>query len=319
MQILSTTDLHTNLVNYDYHQDKPSQTVGLSKTAVLIKKARETNPNTVLVDRGDTIQGIPFGTYKALIDPVAQGETHPIYKAFEMLGYDAETLGNHEFNYGLEFLDHMVKAAKINIINVNVRNAQTGDYYYNPYKIVNKTFTDTDGKWKVVNSKAKLEKNDTKSDIADKDLIDMAAYDHNGPSTQAGFAEYRLSVKEKANQVDDTTNKESEKSPKGVETTDQSKREISKATVVASVAKPAPASQLSNAQVVILPQAQVQETQGLSSVKALPNTGSDESVSVTLAGLILMTLARCFGIKKHEKIKQEKKPLSGLFCSCFTN
>lgn len=146
MQILSTTDLHTNLVNYDYHQDKPSQTVGLSKTAVLIKKARETNPNTVLVDRGDTIQGIPFGTYKALIDPVAQGETYPMYKAFEMLGYDVETLGNHEFNYGLEFLDHMVKAAKINISNANVRNAQTGDYYYNPYKIVNKTFTDTDSK-----------------------------------------------------------------------------------------------------------------------------------------------------------------------------
>ena len=92
MQILSTTDIHTNLVNYDYYQDKPSQAVGLSK------KARETNPNTVLVDSGDTIQGTPFGTYKALIDPVAQGETHPMYKAFEMLGYDAETLGNHEFN-----------------------------------------------------------------------------------------------------------------------------------------------------------------------------------------------------------------------------
>ncbi|CAD0129422.1 2',3'-cyclic-nucleotide 2'-phosphodiesterase [Streptococcus thermophilus] len=109
------------------------------KLLVLIKKARETNPNTVLVDSGDTIQGTPFGTYKDLIDPVAQGETHPMYKAFEMLGYDAETLGNHEFNYGLEFLDRMVKAAKINVINANVRNAQTGDYYYNPYKIVNKT------------------------------------------------------------------------------------------------------------------------------------------------------------------------------------
>ena len=116
------------------------------KLLVLIKKARETNPNTVLVDSGDTIQGTPFGTYKALIDPVAQGVTHPMYKAFEMLGYDAETLGNHEFNYGLEFLDRMVKTARINIINANVRNAQTGDYYYNPYKIVNKTFTDTDGK-----------------------------------------------------------------------------------------------------------------------------------------------------------------------------
>ena len=92
------------------------------------------------------IQGTPFGTYKALIDPVAQGETHPMYKAFEMLGYDAETLGNHEFNLWPRILDRMVKAAKINIINANVRNAQTGDYYYNPYKIVNKTFTDTDGK-----------------------------------------------------------------------------------------------------------------------------------------------------------------------------
>ena len=225
------------------------------KLMSLSKKARETNPNTVLVDSGDTIQGIPFGTYKALIDPVTQGETHPIYKAFEMLGYDDETLGNHEFNYGLEFLDHMVKAAKINIINVNVRNAQTGDYYYNPYKIVNKTFTDTDSKQKVVNSKAKLEKNDTKSDIADKDLIDMAAYDHNGTSTQAGFAEYRLIVKEKANQVDDTTNKESEKSPKGVGTTDQSKREISKATVVTSLAKSATTIQLLNSKVIIQPQA----------------------------------------------------------------
>ena len=46
----------------------------------------------------------------------------------------------------LKRLEIMVKAAKINIINANVRNAQTGDYYYNPYKIVNKTFTDTDGK-----------------------------------------------------------------------------------------------------------------------------------------------------------------------------
>ena len=108
-------------------------------------------------------------------------------------------------------------------------------------------------------------------------------------------------VKEKANQVEDTTKKESEKSPKGSETADQTKREIPKATVGASVAKPVPAIQLSNAQVVILPQAQVQETQGPSSVKALPNTGSDESVSATLAGLVLVTLAGFFGIKKHEE------------------
>ena len=82
------------------------------------------------------IQGTPFGTYKALIDPVAQGETHPMYKAFEMLGYDAETLGNHEFNYGLEFLDRMVKTARINIINAlsqqhqHLRYQQFGNLHF---------------------------------------------------------------------------------------------------------------------------------------------------------------------------------------------
>ncbi len=70
VRILSTTDLHTNLVNYDYYQDKPSQNIGLAKTAVLIDKAKAENPNTLLVDNGDTIQGTPLGTYKSIIDPV---------------------------------------------------------------------------------------------------------------------------------------------------------------------------------------------------------------------------------------------------------
>ena len=108
-------------------------------------------------------------------------------------------------------------------------------------------------------------------------------------------------VKEKANQVEDTTKKESEKSPKGVEMADQTKHVKPNATAVASMAKPASAIQLSNTQVVILPQAQVQETQGSSSAKSLPNTGSDESMSATLAGMVLMTLAGFFGIKQHEK------------------
>ena len=111
------------------------------------------------------------------------------------------------------------------------------------------------------------------------------------------------------------TKKESDKSPKGVETVDQTKRVTPNTTAVASVAKPASAIQLSNAQVVILPQAQAQETQGSSPAKTLPNTGSDESMSATLAGMVLVTLAGFFGIKKHEEIKQEKKPRSGSFCS----
>ena len=146
MRILSTTDLHTNLVNYDYYQDKVSQTVGLAKTAILIEEARKENSNIVLVDSGDTIQGTPFGTYKALINPVKEGQTHPMYEAFKKLGYDAETLGNHEFNYGLDFLNRMVNTSDVPIINANVRDARTGYYYFQPYVILDKVFTDTAGK-----------------------------------------------------------------------------------------------------------------------------------------------------------------------------
>ena len=69
VRILATTDLHTNLVNYDYYQDKPAQNVGLAKTAVLIEDAKKENNNVLLVDNGDTIQGTPLGTYKAIVNP----------------------------------------------------------------------------------------------------------------------------------------------------------------------------------------------------------------------------------------------------------
>ena len=89
------------------------------------------------------------------------------------------------------------------------------------------------------------------SDNARAHLAGQDAISYVGPSTQAGFAEYRLVVKEKANQVEDTTKKESEKSPKGAEIADQTKHETPNATAVASMAKPASAIQLSNTQVVI--------------------------------------------------------------------
>ena len=73
VRILATTDLHTNLVNYDYYQDKPAQNVGLAKTAVLIEDAKKENSNVLLVDNGDTIQGTPLGTYKAIVNPIKDG------------------------------------------------------------------------------------------------------------------------------------------------------------------------------------------------------------------------------------------------------
>ena len=145
VRILATTDLHTNLVNYDYYQDKPVETLGLAKTAVLIEKAKKENPNVLLVDNGDTIQGTPLGTYKAIVDPVEKGEQHPMYAALQALGFEAGTLGNHEFNYGLDYLNRVIETAGMPLVNANVLDPATGKFIYQPYKIIEKTFTDTQG------------------------------------------------------------------------------------------------------------------------------------------------------------------------------
>ena len=151
VRILGTTDLHTNLVNYDYYQDKPSEQLGLAKTAVLIEEAKKENPNVLLVDNGDTIQGTPLGTYKAIVQPIKDGETHPMYEALHALGFEAGTLGNHEFNYGLDYLRKVIAGAKMPIVNANVRDAKTGDFAYTPYIILPKTFNDTEGRPVTVN------------------------------------------------------------------------------------------------------------------------------------------------------------------------
>ena len=150
VRILATTDLHTNLVNYDYYQDKPVETLGLAKTAVLIEKAKKENPNVLLVDNGDTIQGTPLGTYKAIVDPVEKGEQHPMYAALQALGFEAGTLGNHEFNYGLDYLNRVIETAGMPLVNANVLDPATGKFIYQPYKIIEKTFTDTQGRLTTV-------------------------------------------------------------------------------------------------------------------------------------------------------------------------
>ena len=150
LRILATTDLHTNLVSYDYYQDKPVETLGLAKTAVLIEKAKKENPNVLLVDNGDTIQGTPLGTYKAIVDPVEKGEQHPMYAALQALGFEAGTLGNHEFNYGLDYLNRVIETAGLPIVNANVLDPATGKFIYQPYKIIEKTFTDTQGRLTTV-------------------------------------------------------------------------------------------------------------------------------------------------------------------------
>lgn len=152
LRIMETTDIHVNLHNYDYYSDKETDQYGLAKTATLIKNARDEAKNSLLFDNGDLIQGNPLGDYVAKIDPLKKGETHPVYKAMNLLDYDAGNIGNHEFNYGLDFLDMTLEGANFPYINANVYiddgdDDETNDKnYFTPYEILDKKVTDEDGK-----------------------------------------------------------------------------------------------------------------------------------------------------------------------------
>ncbi|WP_447400485.1 2',3'-cyclic-nucleotide 2'-phosphodiesterase [Vibrio harveyi] len=144
LRIIETTDIHTNVMDYDYYKDQPSQQIGLSRAATLVKQAREEAVNSVLVDNGDLIQGSPMGDYMAA-KGINVGEIHPVYKAMNQLDYDVGNIGNHEFNYGLEFLKNSIDGANFPYVSANVFDKKTGEHYFKPYLIKTHTFKDIDG------------------------------------------------------------------------------------------------------------------------------------------------------------------------------
>lgn len=148
LKILATTDVHNYLMNYDYYTTSDSDKYGMVKLATLIKGYQAETPEVddlVLLDNGDLLQGNPLGDYFNKVDAVEAGTTHPIYEAFEAMGYDALGLGNHEFNYGLDYLHQIIEDTTIPVINTNVFNAATNEHEFNPYIILDKKVVDADG------------------------------------------------------------------------------------------------------------------------------------------------------------------------------
>ncbi len=120
LRIMETTDIHVHVFPYDYYADKPRDTVGLSRTASIINQIRSEATNSLLVDNGDFLQGNPMGDYIAYERGMNEGDSHPIITAFNTVGYDAATLGNHEFNYGLSFLEKALAGAEFPVVLANV-------------------------------------------------------------------------------------------------------------------------------------------------------------------------------------------------------
>ena len=151
--VLETTDLHSNVMSYDYYKLEPDPSIGLERTATLIHAARREFANSLLFDSGDTIQGTPLADYQALVARPHCDQELAIYEAMDTLGYDAGTIGNHEFNYGLGFLSQVTgtsfdvagvpvehcKGPNYPLVLSNVFSLKTGKPLYAPWRVLTRT------------------------------------------------------------------------------------------------------------------------------------------------------------------------------------
>ncbi|HSC77923.1 MAG TPA: metallophosphoesterase, partial [Candidatus Acidoferrales bacterium] len=96
LTVVATTDVHGNVWPYDYLFARPADR-GLAKVSTYVKGVRAQQPNTLLLDCGDTFQGTPLAYLAAAKHPT---EPNPTIAAMNAMGYDAMAVGNHEWNFG---------------------------------------------------------------------------------------------------------------------------------------------------------------------------------------------------------------------------
>lgn len=117
LRLIATSDLHASLMPYDYCANRPNANLGLGAISQQIADARGEVRNCLLFDNGDFLQGSPLADFAAT---AKRRRAHPVITAFNTLGYDAATLGNHEFDYGLSFLSEVLANAQFPVVSANI-------------------------------------------------------------------------------------------------------------------------------------------------------------------------------------------------------
>jgi 2',3'-cyclic-nucleotide 2'-phosphodiesterase/3'-nucleotidase len=144
LRLMGLTHLHANLYPYDYYRDRPDDSVGLARAATLIGAARRERANCLLFDNGDILQGTSLGDLAAEALIKDARAIHPVIAAMNTLDYAAATLGNHEFNYGLEALERAYAQARFPVVCCNIRRAD-GSAWLPPSAVISRTFIDESG------------------------------------------------------------------------------------------------------------------------------------------------------------------------------
>ncbi|MFS0660292.1 metallophosphoesterase [Niallia alba] len=152
LRILETTDIHSYLLDYNYEKKKKTIEFGYNRVASLIVQAKKEQRNTLLFDVGDVIKGSPLAEYVASSPMFYSTDIHPAYKSMNLMGYDAATVGNHEFNFGLDFLLNTLMGADFPYTNANIyvddRNGYEQDdiHFFQPYLLLDKMVVTEKGK-----------------------------------------------------------------------------------------------------------------------------------------------------------------------------
>lgn len=125
--ILHTNDVHSHIDPFGPNDGRNANKGGVARRATLVESIRNENPNTLLLDAGDIFQGTPYFNYYG-------GELE--FKLMSMLKYDAATIGNHDFDNGLDGLYAQLPHAKFDFISANYDFSNTVmDTHVKPYKI----------------------------------------------------------------------------------------------------------------------------------------------------------------------------------------
>jgi 2',3'-cyclic-nucleotide 2'-phosphodiesterase/3'-nucleotidase len=126
--VLQTSDVHGHVLPWDYFREEPSD-VGLARAASFVAATRAEHPHVILVDNGDTIQGTPLTYYFARRDV---SRPNPMMAVMNSMGYDAMTVGNHEYNYGLEVLLRCRDEAEFPFLSANTYKAGNEQPFFRP-------------------------------------------------------------------------------------------------------------------------------------------------------------------------------------------
>ncbi|WP_314061948.1 5'-nucleotidase C-terminal domain-containing protein [uncultured Vagococcus sp.] len=136
LTILGTSDVHGNVWDWSYEDDAAAD-LGFAKIGTIVKAERAKNPHSILVDAGDNLQGTLLTDDLYSSNPDYLTKEHPVITAMKTIGYDSMSLGNHEFNFGLELIKKVEKEAApvFPLLSANTYVKETDKHFVQAYKV----------------------------------------------------------------------------------------------------------------------------------------------------------------------------------------